>query len=414
MPLGDRGYGYELSEIEKEFLFNRVDAGFVRYNTENGRSFYLDPSPYLKTPKAEIFVAENCQPPRNREFVEVSVCNVEDVIRGVKGGYSKSHKKYISSWKTIDPTIIHIIAKRRKLLDTEDVTNFFKSPYLGDKDIIEGICLCSALYAVSSPPVSNEIGGINAAVMGKKRPWGGFKTIMGVIPKEFQQISSRNFYKISDKETMANPKESLEVNLAYLNPESIPMHIPLALEVEAKTLINYKENIKAEIPMMRAYILDSLIIQPAIPNNLESYLTDSIYSLRNDFKGAGWVPYKQDLGSVVPKISLSFARLHSELKMTKKDIEEAVDLWSKMFYLAKKAVSTPLPVAKLYKLGDNERKLYIELTDIFGADVSIPEPEAIKNTSLSELDYDEAIKNLNIYGLIIKMPNKHIKVLELS
>ena len=75
MSLGDRGYGYELSEIEKEFIFNRVDAGFVRYNVVNGRSFYLDPSPYLKTHKAEIFVAENCQPPRNREFVEVSVYN---------------------------------------------------------------------------------------------------------------------------------------------------------------------------------------------------------------------------------------------------------------------------------------------------------------------------------------------------
>ena len=411
MPLGDRGYGYELSEIEKEFIFNRADAGFVRYNTVNGHSFYLDPSPYLRTPKDEIFVAENCQPPRNQEFVEVSVYNVEDVIQKAKGGYSKFHKKYITSWKSIDA---NKIVRRRRLFGPEDITNFFKSPYLGNKDIIEEICLCSALYAVSSPPISNEIGGINAAVMGKKRPWSGFKTIMGVIPKEFQQSSSRNFYKISDKEIVINPKRSLEVNLAYLNPESIPMHIPLALEVEAKTVSNYKENIKAESPMVRAYILDSLIIQPAIPNNLESCLTDSIYSLRNDFKGAGWVPYKQDLGSVVPKISLSFARLHSELKMTKKDIEEAVDLWSKMFYLAKQAVSTPLPVAKLYKLGDNERKLYIELTDIFGADVSIPEPEAIKNTSLSKLDYDEAIKNLNIYGLIIKMPNKHIKVLELS
>lgn len=410
MSLGDRGYGYELSEIEKEFIFNRVDAGFVRYNTVNGRSFYLDPSPYLKTPKAEIFVAENCQPPRNREFVEVSVYNAEDVIQKAKGGYSKFHKKYINSWKSIDT---NKIVRRRRLFDPGDITNFFKSPYLGNKDIIEGICLCSALYAVSSPPISNEIGGINAAVMGKKRPWSGFKTIMGVIPKEFQQSSSRNFYKISDKEMVVNPKRSLEVNLAYLNPESIPMHIPLALEVEAKTVRNYKENIKAESPMVRAYILDSLIIQPTIPNNLESYLTDSIYSLTNDFKGAGF-SYKQDWGSVVPKISLSFARLNSELKITKKYVEEAVDLWSDMFYLTKQAVSTPLPVAKFYKLGDNERKLYAELIDIFGADVSIPEPEAIKNTSLSELDYAEAIKNLNIYGLIIKMPNKHIKVLELS
>ncbi len=306
------------------------------------------------------------------------------------------------------------ITRRRRLFDPEDIANFFKSPYLGSKDIIEEIGLCSALYAVSSPPISNEIGGINAAVMGKKRPWVGFKTTMGVIPKEFQQSSSQNFYKISDKEIVINPRRNIEVNLAYLNPESIPMHIPLALEVKAKTVSKYKENIKAESPLVRAYILDSLIIQPAIPNNLESYLTDSIYSLINDFKGAGWVPYKQDLGSVVPKISLSFARLYSELKITKKYIREAVDIWSNMFYLAKQAVSTQLPVAKLYELGDNERKLYAELTDIFGADVSIPEPEAIKNASLSELDYAEAIKNLNIHGLIIKMPNKHIKVIELS
>jgi len=32
MSLGGRVYGPEFSEIEREFVFERADAGFVRYN----------------------------------------------------------------------------------------------------------------------------------------------------------------------------------------------------------------------------------------------------------------------------------------------------------------------------------------------------------------------------------------------
>ncbi|HNU60435.1 MAG TPA: RecQ family ATP-dependent DNA helicase, partial [Aquaticitalea sp.] len=42
----------------------------------------------------------------------------------------------------------------------EEIHDYFTKPYLGEEEVVDGIALCSALYAVSSPPLSDEKGGV--------------------------------------------------------------------------------------------------------------------------------------------------------------------------------------------------------------------------------------------------------------
>ena len=55
--LYDRWPGSELSVLEKELIFHRENTGFVEYDTKDGKYFYLHPSPFLNSPKREIFCA---------------------------------------------------------------------------------------------------------------------------------------------------------------------------------------------------------------------------------------------------------------------------------------------------------------------------------------------------------------------
>jgi hypothetical protein len=418
MALKDRDHGFQLLEIEKNLLFNKDNEGFVRYKGNSKKIFYLDPSPFLETKKFEIFVTKNCPSPPSGTLIKVNVAETEDFIHGNLSNLQKTIIKYINSWEKTNPKTL--IKRRRALyldeyIDYEEFLNFFKEPYKGESSTLEKISLCSALFTVSSPRASvDEKGGLNAAVLAKKDQWAGFKKSMNVIPQEFKRATSKNFYKISNEEEFLSPINSMEVNLAYLNPISVPAHIPVSIHenIEAKPSGSYKENIDYEIPMVRAFILDSLLIQPEIPSNLDSYITNCIYKLIEDFKGSGYVPYKQDLGSTIPKLSLSIARLYSELTIEKKDVTEIVDLWSDMFFAAKKAVSTQFPISKLYKLSDNARKLYIELDDTFGTDILIEKKEAIKITSLFEWSFNEALCELNNHGLLIKPNPQQIKLLD--
>jgi uroporphyrinogen-III decarboxylase len=106
------------------------------------------------------------------------------------------------------------------------------------------------------------------------------------------------------------------------------------------------------------------------------------------------------LGSAVPKLSLSFARLNYNLETTKENITEGVDLWFEMFKNAKKMASTQFSPNDLYKLNVNARMLYITLNDAFGLDVKINKEDIKKNTKLSEWDLDQALQELQIKGAL--------------
>lgn len=411
MTLKNRFYGHSLSVIEKELIFSREDTGFVRPIHSSGAIFYLDPSPFLQTPKREVYIA-HCPPPENGALVHASVSAVKQDVMKDRAGYYTLVVKYVDSWSPVDPNMLYT---RRGIISPEEIHDYFTKPYLGEEEVVDGIALCSALYAVSSPPLIEEKGGVFAAILGKRKPWLGFKKSLSVIPQEFRKVTSPFYYTISETEKRVENTRADEINLAYLNPEKIPMHIPVVLdEVEVRPSKSYALDMQSLNPMVTAFILDSLILKPEMPQSLESYVTDTFHTVVEEFKGSGWVPYKQDFGSLVPRLSRSFARYHAHLKLSKKDVTGAVDLWSDMYYRAKKVVSTQYEVSRLYRLDDRSRKLYLDLVDSFGLEIPIPLQEVRSQiTSFkNEGDFEEALDTLNRYGLLIKPGHDSIKILD--
>lgn len=407
--LKKREFGYQFSGTEYKLIFEKENIGFVRFIGRSNKIFCLDPSRFLKSPKSELYILENGSPPIKGELIEVSVLQTDTKMLEKNGYFSKQLIKYVSNWKTVHPNKI----VPRKALEPYEFQDFFKHPFIGDREYIEKMSYCFSLYAVSCPQISiSEKGGLNAALLGKNKLWNAFKKTMNVIPREFKQISSNNFYKLLDRETIINPVKSTEVSLAYCNPSSMPVQIPVALDVENKPVSQYKDDIEYEIPMVRAHILDSLIYQPKIPRKLDSYVSNCVYDLVDEVKQSGYVPYNQDLGSAIPKLSSSFARLNFDINATKEDIMRGVVLWSDMFYHAKKAASTQLDISKLYSLSGNARQLYIDLNHAHGVDISIDIKEAKKSSKLREWDIEDALTELRQKGAVYCSDNQHIKILD--
>lgn len=396
MNLRKREFGNELSGIEYKFIFEKENIGFVRFIDKENITFCLDPSPFLDTHKQEVYVLKNCSPPKNGALIEVRVSETDKKVIEVKNGYISYSIKYVHSWKRVDINNL----SHRKVMHSDEFINFFSSPFSGEKEYLERLGQCLSLYAVSSPPISNhEKGGMNSAFLGKDRKWRAFKKVMNIIPSEFKQPTSKYFYRFLDKEEIINSSNSSEVSLAYHNPPSMPIQIPIVMEeIDSKPVSNYSENLKFEFPIAKAHILDSVLHEPEVPNSLERYITDCTYKLKDELMKCGSIPYTQHLGSAVPKLGISFARLDFKDKAIKDNITDGVNLWYDMFKAAKKISSMQLSPKELYKLTENARKLYITLNDVFGIDTKINRKDI--NINMSEWDMEQALEELNLKGAL--------------
>jgi len=399
MSLYDRWQGSELSVLEKELIFNRDNTGFVQYDTKDGKYFYLHPSPFLNSPKNEIFCAESCDPPAENTFVEVDIESKR--AYPLKGSQKHITVKTVCSWKPFDPSPL---AGRRKILDYEEIVHYFTMPFRGEEHTIEQIAKCSALYSLSSPPIVNEVGGINAAVLGKKAQWNTFKGLMKVIPQDFFRSSSRYYYYISDHEKCTVGSGCEEINRAIYRPEEYIMDIPLVVEdtAPAKMSKDYRDLINEGQPFITSYILDALLIKPDPMSTVEKTITDAIYTIREEYKRTGYSPYKQNLGDAVPKLTSSIARLQRASKATQSDVRDVVELWLDMHSKANRIYTSPLKVSKRYDLLDTARKLYVELHDIYGLEFWIPLDEAIARTTLHPEDFMVSLESLIFTGYAVR------------
>jgi len=399
MSLYDRWQGSELSVLEKELIFNRDNTGFVEYDTKDGRYFYLHPSPFLNSPKREIFCAESCDPPAEHTFVEVEIESEPEFTP--RGFQDRITVKTISGWKPFDPSPL---AERRKIMDYEEIVHYFTLPFRGEEETIEQIAKCSALFSLSSPPIADEVGGINAAVLGKKTQWNTFRGSMRVIPQDFFRPGSRYYYYISDQEKCTVKRGCEEANRAIYRPDEYVMDIPLVVEETTLNTLSkgYKELIREEQPFITSYILDALIIKPDPMSTVEKTITDAVHTIREEYKRTGYSPYKQNLGGAVPKLTSSLARLQRASKATQSDVEDAVELWLDMHSKANKIYSSPLKVAKRYDLLDTARKLYVELHDIYGLEFWIPLNETITQTTLHPEEFMVSLESLIYAGYAVR------------
>ena len=402
MSLQDRSRGYEFSEFEREFIFRRENTGFVQYISNEGKLFSLNPSMFFESMKNEHFFAESCDPPPNNTYVEVEVSSADMTYTQTQDGFRRDVLKKICGWKPIDP---RQLAQRQKLIAHDQIIQFFSYPFRRHDDITESISTCAALYAFSSPPITDATGGVNAAILSKKTQWEAFNRPMNIIPREFFQPDSKYFYCISAKEKLLRQNKSEEINLAFLNPEKLMADIPIVIEDISINRIYgvQKDDIMDNRKFITAYLIDSLMIKPNLMETVTKQVTDAVYEIRDEYLRSGISPYRQNLGDAIPKLSASIARLHLDAEVKPDYVKKVIKLWKEMHRRVRYRMGDSLSISKYYDFSDNTRKLYTELHDVFGKEYPIPMQEVIKMTSLkNDIDFTHALNELVERGFAIR------------
>ena len=411
MSLKDRSRGYEFAEFEKELIFHRENTGFVEHVSADGRLFSLNPSPYFDADKNLHYYAESCDPPPNHACIEVEVL-LEDITHlQTRDGWQKDILKKVGSWNLFN---YQQLLQRKSLIDYDQIINFFTHYYRGDEDIIKRISTCAALFAFSSPRITESTGGVNAAVLSKKSLWEAFKKPLKIIPQEFFRSNSKFFYCISEKEKILPQNNFEETNLAILRPEKLMADIPIVLDdVSIKGNVGIlQQDIEDNKKFITGYLLGSLMLKPDPLKTVEKAVTEAVYEISEEYLRSGILPYRQNLGDAIPTLSASIARLHLDPETKSKHVREVLDLWKEMHRKVKYRMGDSLPVSKYYDLTDNARKLYTELYDAFGKEYWIPIQEVIKITSLkNDTDFTHALNELVEHGLAIR-DRRGVKILD--
>jgi len=411
MLLQDRSRGYEFSEFEKELIFRRENTGLVQYISKDGKLFSLNPSPFFESMKNEHFFAESCDPPPNNTFVEVEVSSSDYAYSQTHDGFRKDVLKKIGGWKPFNPSQL---SQRQKLIAHDQIIEFFSQPFQRHDDITERISTCAALFAFSSPPITENVGGVNAAILSKKIQWDAFIRPMNSIPREFFQSDSKYFYCISAKEKLIHQSKSEEINLAFLNPEKLMADIPIVIEdISIKRMYGIqKDDIEDNRKFITAYLIDSLMIKPNPMETVVKQVTDAVYEIRDEYLRSGISPYRQNLGDAIPKLSASIARLHLDAEVKPDYVKKVIDLWKEMHRRVRYRMGDSLSISKYYEFSDNTRKLYAELHDIYGKEYPIPMQEVINVTSLkNDTDFNHALNELVERGFALR-DRKGITLLE--
>jgi len=412
--LNKRDRGFEFSGTEYTLIFEKDNIGFVRFDCRSKNKFYLDPSPFLKTPKNEIYVLENikCTYPENGDLIEVITTESESVINGSYGAFKRTKIKYVHNWIKLNPSAYI----RNKGMQPEDYIDFFNRPFSGATEYMEQLSFCLALCTMSSPTIGcNGKGGIDSGIHAKESSWGSFKRLMALIPPEFRKTTSRFYYNQLDKERNFNYVNSEEINIALRDPLNRPVHIPIAFNIEIKEVSKYKEELLYEIPFIRAYLLDSLMFKPESPSKkVESHLINLINDMVSDFTNANAVFCDQDLGSAVPKLCDAFARLRLTEKISKTEVDECGTLWMDMFHHSNRLASSNLSPRKLFKFTSQALQLYLDLENSYGVNVHIPVSDIANVTNINLWEIEEEIANLRKKGLIYSPNNEVIVLLDFT
>jgi hypothetical protein len=292
-------------------------------------------------------------------------------------------------------------------MDFEEVIDYLKMPYVGDKGVLDCIGMGSALYISSTPPYMRHAGGINAAVLGKQKSWNAYTGSMNaVIPSDFRRASSDYYYRLSEQDREFETGTKREVSLSYLNPAVTPMQLPLILDIEdVKSRSNINAYCKEDYSVLNAHLLDTLLMNPSIPASLDPYIAEKTYELRNDLMDMGGLPYNQDLGSAISLMGLAYSRLQHKTECSKDDVKEVFDFWVDMTHNVSRELSTPVTLTELYSLRRAEKTLYTDLCVAFGTDVDVSVKEAKKATSLKDSQFETALEKLNLKGYVLLMGN---------
>jgi hypothetical protein len=409
MGLSNRELGSELSVVEKELIFNDkfANTGYVEYDTKNGEYFLLHPSPFLKTPRKEIYHISGSPPPEHC-FVEVNPIDEQRVFIGNTSDRWINVKE-VDSWKLFDPTPL---AEKRKILDYREIIDFFTYPYKGEVESVEEIAGCSSLFAFSSPPDESSCGGINSAILSNDSQWNLFNKPLKTVPSEFRRINDDYFYYISKHEKKIN-NVSRENNIAIYRPKTLLSDIPIVIldETQKKISKEFLEQLEIESRIVTAHLLDGLLLQPRATKQVEKLMFEKIIEVREEYYSAGLLPFNQNIGGAVPKLASSYCRLQSSSNIQKDDVNYVVDLWLSQRKRAEKITESPMKQNHMLEVTGDARTTFFKLYDIYGADTEISMIGAIQELGMNPVEFELAIDSLIYKGYCVRR-NNNITLLE--
>lgn len=431
--LSNRSNDFEWSQIE--FLnIKRDNQGFVRpVPNTHSLGFYLDPSKFKKADEFEIYVVKrNVSIPKPGSFIEVTVAEEEDVPYYEKVGnwdnfYSgqdqyigyKNPKtikyKYISGWEFKD--IKKLLFEDFRFQDLKDrfydyITGSFKAP----PDDMKTIGTCLSMRCASTPPFDGLKGGIDISVFGKQRHWTAFNRSNNFIRSEFRKPSFDYFFKSLKKNENPNISKCIEVNRAYKNMQEVSITLPLIFPGDFEKRDFFKDRNLTYKPYAQAFMIDMLHIDPIIPPELNKFIENRYYEIINDIINikAGKIPYNQDIGSLVPKLSTSMARTNFSLEPTKEDIDKSLDAWAQEFYLSLRFIKSRLDNEQLFKLSPDARTLYVELEDRQDTGMSMKVVDVKRDSKVFEWNFDDALQELVKAGIVFRPNLYEVRVVNLK
>lgn len=410
VKLEDRSRGYEFSSIEHTAIFEKENRGFVRIRKKG--MFYLDPSPWKKNLLNEIFVVKAGTIPPTGKMIDVIVSETEPFFdyNPVTLEAEKLIIKYIIGWQFVD---LKKELKPDKYTTFEVFRDHLAMPFTKHYSL-EDLTYCMALWLVSAPQLNPlEKGGIYTAVLADdyiKNRLGGFKRITSILPTDFKLSTSANFYQLLHENIIVNPKNSVEVNLAYLNVPAAPVHIPMAFDVMYKPYKDFKEDFEHYLPYMRTFILNSLFFQPEIPEKLDKKVEEAIYRVFDMVTYESELPYCQDIGSGIPKITAGITRLQFNSDVSSKNLDEGLNLFETMFEQTKRNIHSAVPLDILYtELMPDERRLYTEIKEMWDTGTPTTPVNILQRTSVPEWRFEEVLNNLKTKMYVIYKSNGMIK-----
>ncbi|AKB46005.1 hypothetical protein MSKOL_0228 [Methanosarcina sp. Kolksee] len=402
-PLKDRSRGYEFAASEYNLIFRMENTGYVRYKDKEKGIFYLDPSPYYNDPKSQIYAVKSGEFPPKDRLIEVTVTETETFYELKGQELDPVLVKYTIGWKYINPNKI----RGKDLASTEEFLEFLSTPVKNPNFYnIEDFRYCLGMCAISAPQITDlEKGGVNTVALDTHRDrqkWAAFKRILGIVPQEFRQPSSKNFYKFIENSEEIYPLNSREVNLSYFNVTDVPIHLPIPLNMAFKTHGEYKQSFEEYLPVARAYMINSLLFQPYVPEKIEKRMENAMYFILEEISSREDMPYYQDIGSVIPKLATSFARLNFKSWVTLNDLKSSTGLWSYVMDGSRHNTSelNKISTDYLYRLSPEAEILLKEITELDDAGVPLLLSTVKSYTKLFDFTFDNALRKLKVNGSI--------------
>jgi hypothetical protein len=406
--LTERNYGFQFSGIEYYTTFEKENCGFVRFDGRSKRIFYLDCYPGYSIKKDKYVIVEG-EVPENNDLIEILSFETDKRPISTRNGFEYAITKTVHKWKKVDPQKIIT----RKPLPPEEFINYFTYPFISDSKYDTAKCL--AMYAVSSYVQGYDgVGGIHSGVKIPDKKVTVLNRLLYGIPDEFRQKSSDRYYETTKQNKPLNYQGKSEVNINYLNPKSIYVHIPLFLNLEIKRKSDYLENLKHMEPLIQAQIRDAVLFKPDISESMKKYLVDRTYEMIEKYKDKSERGFYLDLSSTAAKVSTALARTEYGKKLTKSVIDDGVQTWIDNYDFATKRFGSNINVKEESRLSNDALMLYITLEDTYGIDDDIPLNEARIVSKMSEWEFEGAIAELRRKNAVICPDNYSIRLIHLT